>query len=52
MIKRNKHSCKYEVHKEIIHKLSRNQVFWLCVLALIVLGLISIFAPAATVGLM
>lgn len=51
MIKRKKHSCKYEVHKAVIHKLSRNQVFWLCVLVLIVLGIVAIFAPAALVGL-
>lgn len=52
MIKRKEHSCKYEVHKAIIHKLSRNQVFKLCVLALLVLAVIGIVAPSALLGLM
>lgn len=52
MIKRREHSCKYQLRREIIHKLSRTQLFWLCVLALIVLGLIGIFAPTALVGLL
>lgn len=51
MIKRKQHSCRYEVHKEIIHKLSRKQLFWLCVLALVVLGIIGVFAPTALVGI-
>ena len=52
MIKRKEHSCKYQLRREIINKLSRTQVFWLCVLALIVLGLVGIFAPTALVGLL
>lgn len=52
MIKRKKHSCDCEVRKEIIHKLSRNQVFWLCTLALLVLGIIAVYAPAALVGVL
>jgi len=52
MIKRKKHSCQFDVHKAIIHKLSRKQVFWLCALALVVLGLVGVFAPTALVGLM
>lgn len=52
MIKRKEHSCKFSCFREIIHKLSRTQLFWLCVLTLIVLGLIGIFAPTALVGLL
>lgn len=52
MIKRKKHSCRYEVHKAIIHKLSRNQVFKLCVLALFVLAVVAVCAPSALLGLM
>jgi len=51
MIKKNKHSCQYDVHKAIIHKLSRKQIFWLCVLALLVLCIIGVFAPTSLVGL-
>lgn len=52
MIKRKNHSCRYEVHKAIIHKLSRNQVFKLCVLALLVLAVVAVCAPTALLGLM
>lgn len=50
MTDNKEHKCKYAVRKAIIHKLSRNQVFWLCVLALIVLAIIGIYAPTALVG--
>lgn len=52
MIKRKKHSCKYQVHAAIIHKLSRKQVFWLCVMALGVAAIIGICAPTALIGIM
>lgn len=52
MIKRKKHSCKYEVHKAIIYKLSQKQIFWLCIMSLLVLAIIGIFSPSALIGLM
>jgi len=52
MIKRQKHSCKYKLRRAIVRKLSQNQLFWLCVLALTVLGIVGIFAPKALVGLL
>ena len=52
MIKRKRHSSNFDVHKAIIHKLNRKQIFWLCVLALIVLGIVAVFAPTALVGLL
>lgn len=51
MIKRKEHSCKYAVGKAIIHKLSRNQIFWLCVLGLLVVAVIGVCAPSAVMGL-
>ena len=52
MIKRKRHSCKYDVHKEIIYKLSRKQLFWLCVLALLVIGFIGTNIPSACLDLL
>ena len=52
MIKRKEKSNKYDVRKAIIHKLTRNQLFLLCIIALIVLALIGIFSPTALIGLM
>lgn len=52
MIRRKKHSCHFDVQKAIIHKLSRKQVFLLCVMALAVLGLVGIFAPSVFMRLM
>lgn len=52
MINKKKHSCcKYALHQEIIHKLSKRQVFWLCVLALLILGLIGTNIPATMLEL-
>ena len=51
MIKRKKHSCKYEVHKAIIHKLNQTQIFWLCIMALFVFAIVGIFSPSALLGL-
>lgn len=51
MIKRSEKSNKYDVRKAIVHKLTRNQLFFLCIVFLIVLALIGIFAPSALVGL-
>lgn len=51
MIKKKEHSCKYQLRREIIHKLSRWQLFWLCVLFLVVVGIIGIFAPTALIGI-
>lgn len=52
MIKKKKHSCCYDVHREIVHKLSRTQLFWLCILALTVLGAIGVFAPRILLGML
>ena len=52
MIKKEKHSCKYDVHKEIIHKLSQKQIFWLCVIALSVIGMIGINMPSILLELL
>ncbi len=45
---KNKKKRKTQViYKLIIKKLSRRQLFWLCLVGLMVLGLISVFAPSA-----
>lgn len=51
MIKRREHSCKYDVRKAIIHKLTRNQLFMLCIAFVIALAIIGIYAPSALMGL-
>ncbi len=51
MIKKKEHSCKYQLRREIVHKLTRTQLFWLCVLFLTVVGIIGICAPTALVGI-
>jgi hypothetical protein len=51
MIKRREKSSKYDVRKAIVHKLTKNQLFFLCIVFLIVLALIGIFAPSALIGL-
>ena len=51
MIKRKKHKRLYLLHRAIIRKLSAWQIFWLCFLALIVLGVIGVYAPTALMGL-
>lgn len=52
MIKRKKHSCKYQLRRDIVHKLSRNQLFGLCFLALIILAILGIYAPTALIGVL
>lgn len=52
MIKRKEKSIKYDFRKAIVHKLSRNQLFLLCIIALLVLALIGIFSPTALLSLM
>lgn len=51
MIKRKKHKRLYLLHRAIIRKLSAWQIFWLCLVALIVLGVIGVCAPTALMGL-
>ena len=51
MIKKEEKSNKYDVRKAIVHKLTRNQLFFLCIVFMVVLALIGIFAPTALVGL-
>lgn len=51
MVKRKKHLCRYKVWKLIVQRLSRTQLFLLCMLALVVLAVIGVYAPAALVGL-
>ena len=51
MIKRNEKSNKYDVRKAIVHKLTRNQLFLLCIAFVIALAIIGIYAPSALIGL-
>lgn len=51
MVQNKKHLCCYRLQKLIVQRLSRTQLFLLCILALIVLGIIGVYAPAALVGL-
>lgn len=51
MIKRKKTNRLCALHQTIIKKLSPWQIFWLCALGLIVMGLIGVCAPAAFLGL-
>ena len=51
MIKRKKQKRMYVLHRAIIRKLSAWQIFWLCVLALVVAGVVGVFAPTALMGL-
>lgn len=51
MIKRSEKSNKYDVRQAIVHKLTRNQLFFLCIVFFIVLAIIGVFAPSALVGL-
>ncbi len=51
MIKRREKSNKYDVRKAIVHKLTRNQLFLLCIAFVIALAIIGIYAPSALIGL-
>lgn len=51
MIKRKERSNQYDVRKAIVHKLTRNQLFFVCIIFIIALAIIGIFAPSALVGL-
>lgn len=52
MTKNKKHLCCYKLQKMIVHRLNRTQLFILCILALIVVAIIGIYAPAALIGLL
>ncbi len=43
---------KYDVQKEIVRKLTRQQVFLLSLLFLAVLIIVAVFAPTALMGIM
>lgn len=51
-MKKQKHACcRCRLYRSLIGKFSSFELFWLCLGALIVLGLAAVFAPAALVGL-
>lgn len=52
MIKRKKRSISYKLHQAVVRKLSARQLFWLYVLALLILGIVGILAPSTLIGLL